>query len=58
MIDMLSDLNNGAPCMRSELLFAVITLHVQFSKFDNKCLLDFSVVIQLFFDCNFDFYSF
>jgi hypothetical protein len=57
MIDMLSDLDDCAPSVRGELLFTVITLHIQLSELDNKCLLYFGVVIQLFLYCNFDLYS-
>lgn len=58
MFDMLSDLYDGTPSVRSELLFAVITLHVELSELSNKGLLDFGIVVELLFDGDFDFDSF
>ncbi len=58
MFDVLSDLDDGAPCVWGELFLAVVTLHVEFGKLSDESLLDFSVVVELLFDCYFDLYSF
>lgn len=58
MFDVLPHLHNSTPSMRSELLFAIITLHVKFSEFCDEGLFDFSVVVKLLFNRDFNFYSF
>ena len=54
MFCMLTDLNNGAPCVRCELLFAVVALHVQLSELCYESLFHFCVVVDFLFDCDLD----
>jgi hypothetical protein len=58
VLSVLSDLDNCAPCVRSELFFAVVTLHVQLSELGNEGLFHFGVVVELLFDGDFDLDSF
>ena len=57
MLDMLSHLNTSAPSVRSKLFLAVVALSVGLDKLYHESLLDLGLVIQLFFDCDFDFDS-
>ena len=58
VLNMLSNLDNSTPSVRSELFLTVITLHVKFSEFGNESLFNFGVVVKLFLDGDFDFDSF
>ena len=58
VFDVLSGLNDCAPGVRGELFLTVVALHVQLGKFSHESLLNFCVVVELLFNCNFDFYSF
>lgn len=54
----LTDLHDSTPSVRGELLFAVVALHVKFGEFCYEGLLHFGVVIDFFFNGDFDFDSF
>jgi hypothetical protein len=54
MFGMLTHLDNCAPCVGSELLFAVIALHVEFGEFSDKGLLHFGLVVDFLFDGDLD----
>ena len=54
----LTDLDDGAPCVRSELLFAVVALHVELGELGDEGLLHLCLVVDLFLDCDLDFDSF
>jgi hypothetical protein len=54
MVNMLADLNNCPPCVRSKLFLTVITLHIDFNELSDKGLLHLGLVIQLFFNCEFN----
>lgn len=58
VFDVLSGLNDGAPCVRGELFLTVVALHVEFCELSDEGLLYFCVVVELLFNCDFDFYSF
>ena len=58
MLHMLSDLDNCAPCVWGELFLTVVTLHVKFGEFSHEGLLNFCIVVKLFFDSDFDLDSF
>lgn len=57
MVNVLSNLHNCSPRVRCELLLAVIALCVGFYELRHEGLLDFSLVIQLLLDGDFDFDS-
>ena len=58
VINMLPNLDDCPPRMRSKFLFAIVTLHIAFNKLSYESLLNFGFVIQLFFNSNFNFYPF
>lgn len=58
MVDVLPNLHHCSPRVRCELLLAVIALGVGFNEFRHEGLFDFSLVIELLFDSDFDFDSF
>lgn len=58
MLDVLPDLHNCTPGMRSELLLAIVALNVSLNKLSDKSLLDFRLIVQLLLNCYFDFDSF
>lgn len=47
VVDMLPDLHDCAPCVRGELLLAVITLHINLSKLSDEGLLHLGFIIEL-----------
>jgi hypothetical protein len=55
---MLTHLDHCAPGVRSELLFAVVALHVKFGELSDKGLFHFGLVVDFFFDGDFDLDSF
>lgn len=56
VVDVLPDLYDCAPGVGSELLFAIIALHVVLDELSDESLLDFGAVVEFFLDRHLDLY--
>ena len=57
MLDVLPNLHNCTPSVRSKLFLAVLALYVHFGELSHECLLYFGGIVELVFDGNFHFES-
>ena len=54
MLCVLTHLDDGSPCVRCELLFTVVALHVEFGELCDEGLFHFGLIVDFFFNGDLD----